>query len=86
MASEFSLEVVTPKEKFYSEMAEMVIVRTTVGDRAVLKNHAPFVVGLVEGTMRIKQNGNFKEASISGGFMTVTKEKTVILTEDAVWK
>ena len=85
MASEFSLEVVTPDKIFYHDNGEMVITRTTEGDRGILRNHRPFVAGLVEGILRVKKNGNFKEAKISGGFITVDKEKATILTESAEW-
>lgn len=86
MASKFSLEVVTPDEVFYKDDVEMVIFRTTEGDRAVLKNHIPFVAGLKKGNLRIKIDGNFKDASILEGFVNVQKEKTVILTQSANWK
>ena len=85
MANVFALEIVTPQEIFYQDDVEMVITRTTQGDRAVLKNHIPFVAGLVDGELRIKKDGKFKEGKISGGFITVTKEKTTILTEAASW-
>lgn len=85
MASMFAIEVVTPDKVFFKGEAEMVIVRTTQGDKGILKNHRPMVVGLSTGTLRIKQNGNFKEAKITGGFMNVEPEKTVILTESADW-
>ncbi|WP_024621189.1 FoF1 ATP synthase subunit delta/epsilon [Metaclostridioides mangenotii] len=86
MASKFSLEVVTPDEIFYKDDVEMVIFRTTEGDRAVLKNHIPFVSGLKKGELRIKLDGNFKEANILEGFVNVQKGKTVILTQSAEWK
>ena len=76
MANQFALEIVTPENIFYNDQVEMVIMRTTKGDRAILKDHIPFVAGLV---------GKFKEGKISGGFITVTKEKTTILTEAASW-
>lgn len=85
MANMFQLEIVTPEEMFYQGEVEMVITRTTQGDRAVLKNHIPFVAGLVDGELRIKKDGKFKTGQISGGFMTVSKEKTTILTESAKW-
>lgn len=85
MANVFALEIVTPSGIFYQGEVEMVITRTTQGDRAVLKNHIPFVVGLVDGELRIKKDGKFKSGQISGGFMTVNKEKTTILTESAKW-
>lgn len=86
MASEFALEIVTPENVFYNDNVEMVIMRTTKGDRAILKDHIPFVAGLVDGDLRVKKDGKFKDGKISGGFITVTKEKTTILTEDASWK
>lgn len=85
MASEFELEIVTPDKIFYNGTAEMIIVRTTEGDRGILKNHRPLVAGLTTGTLRIKKDGKYQDAKISGGFMNVDKEKTVILTESANW-
>jgi len=85
MASEFTVEIVTPDKTFYNGTAEMIIVRTTEGDRGILKNHRPLVAGLATGILRIKEDGNYKEAKISGGFMNVDKEKTVIVTESADW-
>ena len=57
MANEFALEIVTPDKFFYQGEAEMIIVRTTEGDRGILKNHRPLVTGLATGTLRIKKNG-----------------------------
>ena len=60
MASQFALEIVTPEKVFYNDEVEMVIMRTTNGDRAILKDHIPFVAGLVEGQLRVKKDGKFK--------------------------
>lgn len=81
----FAVEVVTPDNTFFKGNVEMIIVRTTEGDRGILKNHRPLVAGLSTGTLRIKQDGKFKDAKISGGFMNVDKEKTIIVTESATW-
>ncbi len=81
----FTVEVVTPDNTFFKGNVEMIIVRTTEGDRGILKNHRPLVAGLSTGTLRIKQDGKFKDAKISGGFMNVDKEKTIIVTESATW-
>lgn len=85
MASEFALEIVTPDKTFYNGTAEMIIVKTTEGHRGILKNRRPLVAGLSTGTLRIKKDGKYKEAKISGGFMNVDKEKVVIVTESADW-
>ena len=81
MASEFSLKVVTPSNTFYDGDVEMIVVRTT----KVLKGHIPFVSGIPVGTLKIKKEGSFKEAKIAEGFINVTQDKTVILTESAEW-
>ncbi|MFR3072060.1 MAG: hypothetical protein ACLTK8_04565, partial [Paeniclostridium sp.] len=60
-------------------------VRTTQGDRGILKNHRPLVAGLSDGTLKIKKEGKYKEAKVSGGFIQVEKEQAVILTESAEW-
>lgn len=85
MASEFSLKVVTPSNTFYDGDVEMIVVRTTKGDKGVLKGHIPFVSGIPVGTLKIKKEGSFKEAKIAEGFINVTQDKTVILTEFAEW-
>ncbi len=85
MANVFELEIVTPSEQFYKGEVEMVIARTTQGDRAILKDHIPLVAGLVGGELRIKKDGKFKSGEIAEGFMTVNKEKTTILVESAKW-
>jgi len=81
----FNVEVVTPDKTFFEGNVEMIIVRTTEGDRGILKNHRPMIAGLSNGVLKFKIDGKFKEANISGGFMNVEKEKTVIITESANW-
>ena len=73
MASEFALEIVTPEEIFYQDDVEMVITRTTQGDRAVLKNHIPFVAGLVDGELRIKKDGKWGYVDRNGNTLKANK-------------
>lgn len=82
----FRLKVVTPSSTFYDEISEMVIFRTTVGDRAILAGHVPIVAGIKEGKLRVKKDGQFRDASIGNGFVTVdANTETVIVTEKAEW-
>lgn len=83
----FNLKVVTPSKIFFQENVEMVIFKTTVGDRAIMKGHIPMVAGIKDCTLKVKQNGQFREAVIGKGFVTVDGEtETVLLTESADWK
>ena len=82
----FRLKIVTPKKIFFEEDVEMVIFKTTVGDRAIMKGHIPTVAGIKDCTLKVKQNGSFKEATIGKGLVTVdSKTETVLLTENASW-
>ncbi|MFZ5968897.1 MAG: F0F1 ATP synthase subunit epsilon [Bacillota bacterium] len=85
MASTFQIEIVTPDRKLYEGEAEMVIVRTTEGDLAILKNHMSLVSPLAVGGIRIKNKGEYKEAACAGGFVQVRQDKTTIITDSAEW-
>lgn len=82
----FKLKVVTPNKIFFDEEVEMAIFKTTVGDRAILKGHAPIVAGIKEGQLKVKTSGNFRDAKIGNGFVTVDNDtNTVLVTEKAIW-
>lgn len=79
------LEIVTPDKMFYKDEAEMVIVRGSEGEMGILFDHEPFVTPLDIGTIRIKNNGQFKIAALSQGYLQITEEKVVILSDTAEW-
>lgn len=82
----FRLKVVTPRKIFYEDQVEMAIFRTTVGDRAILDKHRPLISGIKEGVLKVKKDGQFREANIGNGFVTVDeKTNTVLITEKADW-
>ena len=84
--AQFKLEVVTPNRKFLEEDIEMLVVRTIDGDVAVLANHTPLVTPLSIGILKLNYpDGTSKIATLCGGYMEVTKEKTTIVTDSAEW-
>ncbi|MCX7921021.1 MAG: F0F1 ATP synthase subunit epsilon [Clostridia bacterium] len=85
MASTFVLEIVTPERKFFSGDAEMVILKTPEGEMGILPGHTPMVVAVAVGPIKIKKDGEWLEALLTEGFMEVTPERTVILTDTAEW-
>jgi F-type H+-transporting ATPase subunit epsilon len=81
----FNLEIITPLEVVYRGEAEFVKLRTIVGDMGILAHHAPLVSELVLGQMMIRTEDKVEENFfISGGFLEISKEKTVILADDAM--
>lgn len=83
----FNLEIVTPDREFFSEEVYMVIVRGEEGDLAVLKNRVPLITPLAIGHIKIYKTKD-SEAEIAAtvdGYVTITKEKTTIVTDAAEW-
>ncbi len=81
----FNLEIITPLEVVYRGVAEFVKLRTIVGDMGILAHHAPLVSGLALGQMMVRNENKVEENFfISGGFLEISKDKTVILADDAM--
>lgn len=85
MKSAFKLEIVTPDRSFFDEDVEMVVIRTTEGDLGILKDHEPVVAPVSVGMVRIKRNGEFREAACTGGFLTVDDSKVIVITDASEW-
>lgn len=81
----YLLEIVTPDKNFFEGEVEMAIVRTTEGDIGILKDHEPIVAPVSVGAIRLKIDGEFKEAACAGGFLTVDAERTIVITDAAEW-
>lgn len=81
----FKLEIVTPDKAFFSDEVDMVIVRGVEGDLAILKNRAPLITPLDIGKIRIINDGEEKVAAVTDGYISVTKEKTTVITDSAEW-
>ncbi|AEF17841.1 ATP synthase epsilon chain [Thermoanaerobacterium xylanolyticum LX-11] len=85
MDNKYHLEVLTPYRKFYDGDVEEIIVTTSAGEVGVQKGHIPMTVALGIGTLKIKNDNEWKEASISNGFMEVKQDNVVILANAAEW-
>ena len=71
---EFHLEVVTPDGIGFSGNAESLLIHTTEGDVEFLAGHSDFVAALGTGRARILAEGKARVASVSGGFVSVSRE------------
>lgn len=81
--STFYLEVITPVRKFFSGEAEGVFFRTIDGEMGVLARHAPTVVAVSVGPLRISMQGKCLEAVVTDGFARIMPDKVVILIDTA---
>ena len=79
----FFLEVITPERKFFSGEAEGVIFKSVDGEMGVLAKHAPTVVAVNVGPIKINQQGKWIDALVTEGFAKIIPDKVVILTDTA---
>ncbi len=78
-----SLELVTPEKLLLSRDVDMVVIPAAEGEMGVLPGHAPMIVLLRGGTIRLYQGGSVTDTLfVAGGFAEVTPERcTVLATE-----
>ncbi|MDK2992643.1 MAG: F-type H+-transporting ATPase subunit epsilon, partial [Clostridiales bacterium] len=55
------------------------------GYMGVLAGHEPMVCPIGIGVLRIKQNGQWRDAAISGGFIEIRPQKVTILSDTVEW-
>ncbi|MDR2162732.1 MAG: ATP synthase F1 subunit epsilon [Clostridiales Family XIII bacterium] len=86
MANSFKLEIVTPESLFYEGEAELVILRTLVGDEGFMAGHTWACKLLDVGEIWIQEAGqkDFKIAAGAQGFVDV-KDEIMVFVDAAEW-
>lgn len=82
----FHLKVLTVDRSCYDDDVDRIVVRTTQGDVGILPNHVPYTAALGVGGLTVIKDGQKRVAAISGGFVDVSKEETVILARTCEWE
>ena len=75
----------TPEKTFFNGETTQIIAKTTTGNVGVLHGHVPYVANLVSSPFMIEVEGTLKEAAISGGFIKVSPEDVVVVTNAIEW-
>jgi len=82
--ADMSLTIITPERTVLRDApADAVVVPVVDGSMGILKNHAPMVANLRIGVLRYKQDGVYKRAAVTGGFMEVSDNRVTILADAA---
>ena len=71
------VHVVTPEREIWSGEAAMVIARGVEGEVGILPQHAPLLIRLAVGSLRIRMDGTEEAAVVDGGFLHVTTTESV---------
>ena len=81
----FPLIISSPDGDLFRGDAEMLILRGTEGDLAVMAGHVPFVTAVVQNRCIVVTEEERKEGTIEGGLLTVNPEQVTVLTSAVNW-
>ncbi len=78
------LEIVSPEKLLLSRPVDMVVLPAAEGELGVMVNHAPMIVLLRGGTIRLYEGANvIDRLFVSGGFAEVTPARVTVLADEA---
>jgi F-type H+-transporting ATPase subunit epsilon len=80
-APHLTVSVISPERTIYEGTADMVVAPAWDGEVGVLRGHAPMLVLLGEGDLRVSSGGQEQRFRIGGGFMQVVDDVVTILSE-----
>ncbi len=69
------VHVVTPEREVWTGEARMVIARGVEGEVGILTGHAPMLIRLRIGALRIQRDGEDVLSVVDGGFLHVTSSE-----------
>ena len=79
-----NLEIVSPEKLLLSKPVDMVVIPAAEGEMGVMVDHAPMIVLLRAGTIRLYQGTTVTEQLyVSGGFAEVTPSRVTVLATEA---
>lgn len=81
MAKSFRLEIIATDRVFFSGECSHLVVTTIDGMLGILAGHEPLVTTLPTGELKYMVDGKWKYAAISGGFIEVMPDKSIILAD-----
>lgn len=77
---EFHLQIVTPDGIVFDGDAEGILVRTDEGDVEIMRGHTDFFATLKTGRAKLSAGGEQRNASASGGFISVKNGEVKLVT------
>jgi len=75
------MKILTPEREYFDGDVEAVTVYAPDGSVTVLADHAPFIMPVAVGTIKLKKNGEWEEACNSEGFMEVHHQGVLIYVQ-----
>lgn len=80
-----TVQVVTPdRQVVASENATFVLAHGIEGDIGIMANHAPTLIALGVGPLRIDEGSTKHYMVVDGGFLQVSRNQVIVLAEYAI--
>jgi F-type H+-transporting ATPase subunit epsilon len=76
-------EMTTPEAEVLKTDAEFVVLPAVKGEMGVLPGHAPFIVQLNPGAVRVTVGGEVRLYAVSGGFAEIKDDHVSLFAETA---
>jgi F-type H+-transporting ATPase subunit epsilon len=78
------LEIVSPERLVLSRPVDMAVIPAAEGELGVLPEHAPMIVLLQGGTVRLYSEGQVTDRFyVAGGFAEITPQRVTVLADEA---
>lgn len=82
----FNLVIASPEGNLYDGKAEMIILRGSEGDLAIMAGHIPFITSVKPCECKIiLEGGEERSGAVDGGLLTVSEEKVTLLSSSFKW-
>lgn len=78
-----TVSVISPERTIYEGEAEMVVAPAWDGEVGILNNHAPMMVLLGEGDLRVRIGDREDRFFVGGGFLQVIDNVITVMSEYA---
>lgn len=83
MPKTIALEMITPERVALQAEADFVVLPAFEGEMGVLPDHAPFLVQLKPGEVRVTRGSEVSAFAVSGGFAEIKDNKVSLFAETA---
>ena len=83
MAASLKVSVVSPERIVWEGDAEQVVAPAWDGAMGILRGHAPMLVLLGSGSLRIRSSAGEQVFRVEGGFLQIVDDVVTVLSERA---
>lgn len=81
----YNVKIITPEKTFFEGSTEQIVARTSTGNVGILAGHTPYIANLQPAPFKIKVDGEFKTAAVSGGMLKVAADGVTVICSAIEW-